>query len=300
MLKGLISGIERFATHDGPGIRTLVFMKGCPLRCLWCSSPHTQEARPEITYDYSSCLKCGSCVAACPKNALTFSQDNGIRVDSVLCDRCGECLDVCPGSAIQLAGRWLSPEALFKEAARDSAFYRRSAGGITVGGGEPTFQALFVAEFMRLCKQRNIHAAMETCGYCRWDRLDKILEYVDIVFMDIKHMDDHEHRRLTGASNRVILENARKVAQKRPLIIRVPIVPGLNDSEENVRNTAKFASQLGTGLLRMELLPYHKLGLGNYERLGREYPLDEIEPPSDERMSFLCGVAQDCGIEVRA
>ncbi|AFM24838.1 glycyl-radical enzyme activating protein [Desulfomonile tiedjei] len=298
-LRGLIFGIERFALHDGPGIRTLVFMKGCPLRCLWCSSPQTQEPHAQITYDYSACRKCGACAASCPTQALTFSPDSGVRADFTLCDRCDKCLTVCPGNALQLMGRWLSTEDLFREVTRDSAFFRRSKGGITVGGGEPTFQPRFVSEFMRRCKDSNIHTAMETCGYCPWESLDNILEHTDTVFMDIKHMDDRVHRRLTGVSNRSIRENARKVAQKRPLIVRIPVVPGLNDSEENVRATAKFAAQLGKNLLRIELLPYHKLGLGNYERLGKNYQLTEVEPPSDERMELLRSATEGCGIQVR-
>jgi pyruvate formate lyase activating enzyme len=196
-------------------------------------------------------------------------------------------------------GRWLTTEELFREVARDSAFFRRSKGGITVGGGEPTFQPEFVAEFLQRCKHSNIHTSIETCGYCPWEHLDNILEHTDTVFMDIKHMDDRVHRELTGIPNGLIRENARTVAQKRPLIIRTPVVPGLNDSEENVRATAEFAAQLGKNLLRIELLPYHELGLGNYERLGKNYRLNEVEPPSDEHMELLRRAVEDCGIEVR-
>ena len=298
-LRGLIYGIERFAMHDGPGIRTLVFMKGCPLKCLWCSSPQTQKAHPEIAHDRSACLQCGKCIEACPKGALSFDEDGVLRIDRALCDRCGQCLDVCPGKALQLLGKRLSVDELYKEVAKDSAFFRRSQGGVTVGGGEPTFQADFVARFMKRCKSGGMHTAMETCGYCPWEGLEKIIEHTNMVFMDIKHMDDGEHRRLTGVSNETILENARNVAQKRPLVLRLPVVPGLNDAEENIRATAEFAAGLGNNFLRLELLPYHELGLDNYERLGLTYSLADVESPSNERMELLRGVAAKSGIEVR-
>lgn len=298
-LRGLIFGIERFALHDGPGIRTLVFMKGCPLRCVWCSSPQTQESHIEIAFDRSVCRESATCAASCPTQALVFFPGRDVRVNYALCDGCGKCVAVCPGNALKLVGRWLSPEELYREVARDGGAFRRSGGGITVGGGEPTFQSGFVAEFMRLCKRGAIHTAIETCGYCPWGRLEAILERTDLVFMDIKHMDSLAHRRLTGVSNELILENALRAAQKRPLIVRVPVVPGLNDAEENIRATAKFAAQLGKNFVRMDLLPYHKLGQGSYERLGRRYQLEEVEPPSDERMELLRGVASGCGIEVR-
>jgi len=182
---------------------------------------------------------------------------------------------------------------------KDSNFYRRSDGGVTIGGGEATMQHEFVAALLKKCKEIYVHTAMETCGYVKWEQLEKILEHIDLLYFDIKHMDSRIHEEITGLSNELILENARKASEMRPIIIRIPIIPGLNDSEENLLNTAKFASELGENLLRIELLPYHKFGTGTYEQLGREYKLKHIEPPSEEYMNNLKKVIESCGVKVQ-
>ena len=285
--QGLIYNIERFAMNDGPGIRTLVFMKGCPLRCLWCSSPQTQQPLPQILYDPDLCQDCRACLHSCENKALNFTPEHTLKMQPRLCDLCGNCIDACPDKALEMAGRYMTPEELFREVVRDAAFFRRSQGGVTVGGGEPTMQHLFVAAFLRKCKTRYIHTAIETCGYCTWDQMKAILEYTDMVFMDIKHLDDAQHRRITGVSNRIILENADKISGIRPLTIRIPIVPGWNDSEENIRKTARFAAQLGGKLQKVELLPYHELGVGTYRRLGRIYSLEGTKSPGQGYMRQL-------------
>lgn len=299
MERGLIYGIERFAIHDGPGIRTLVFMKGCPLRCLWCSSPQTQSPFPQLMYDPDLCQQCCTCQLNCPNLALTCSLDSGVSIDQDLCTFCGECVNACPHEALKTAGRFITADELFREVSRDHSFFRRSQGGVTVGGGEPTLQYAFVAAFLQRCKSQNMHTVIETCGYCGWEQLNKILTYTDMVFMDIKHMDETVHQQITGVSNRMILENARKVAQKRPLVIRIPVVPSCNDSEENIRETAEFAAELGGNLLRIDLLPYHQLGQGSYKRLGMEYQLDGVEPPGQEQMERFRAIVENCGIKTQ-
>ena len=299
MEQGLIYGIERFAIHDGPGIRTLVFMKGCPLRCWWCSSPQTQRPLPQIMYDYDLCQQCGTCLPYCPTQALAGSPANGVQIDWERCSLCGECMNVCPNQALVLAGRSVSLAELFREIARDSAFFRRSQGGITVGGGEPTLQYKFVAAFLQRCKSQYLHTAIETCGYAKWEHLNQILDYTDMAFMDIKHMDDLVHQRLTGVSNQLILDNISRVAEKKPLVIRIPVVPGCNDSDENITATAAFAAELGDQLLRIDLLPYHQLGQATYKRLGMKYQLDGVEPPGQEQMERLRAIAENCGIKTR-
>lgn len=294
---GLISGIERFAIHDGPGIRTLVFMKGCPLRCLWCSSPQTQKSTPELLYDVRQCLKCKKCVETCAMQAVTLSNETGFCVDIDLCNYCGKCAANCPGKALEFVGQQVTPDELFKEVNKDSAFFRRSNGGVTVGGGEPTVQADFVAQFLALCKQQFIHTTVETCGYAHQVKLNRLLEHLDLVYMDIKHMDDLRHRELTGVSNHLILKNARRVAQVRPLILRVPVVPGCNDTGDNIKATAEFASSLGNNLLMIELLPYHKLGMHTYIRMGRDYSLKDVEPPNREQMDQLKQIVEMSGVK---
>jgi pyruvate formate lyase activating enzyme len=295
-MKGLVYDLQKFAIHDGPGIRTLVYMKGCPLNCLWCSSPQTQGSKPEILHNELNCKKCGGCVEVCPIQVITFSEEGDILFDRDLCTECGECVEFCPNQALKLAGDYLTVEELFKDVNKDAPFYRRSNGGITVGGGEPTMQSDFVEAFLKRCKKNYIHTAMETCGYVKWENLEKLVKYLDLVYMDIKHMDPEVHKELTGASNELILENIKKVSEIRPLIIRIPVIPGLNDSEENISKTAEFALTLGKNLKRIDLLPYHKFGSMTYNRIGLEYKIEDVEPPSDAHMKNLKEIVESCGV----
>ena len=298
-LTGLIYDIQRFAIHDGPGIRTLVYMKGCPIRCLWCSSPQTQKPSPEILQVELNCKKCGSCVEACPIEVMTLSEKEGVKIDRELCTSCGECVEACPNQALALAGNHMTVEELFQEVDKDSPFYRRSNGGVTVGGGEPTMQHEFVAAFLKRCKQSYIHTAIETCGYVKWEHLEKLLEYLDLVYFDIKHMDALVHKELTGVSNELILENARRASALRPMIVRIPVGPGYNDSDDNILDTAMFVAKLDKNLQRIELLPYHKFGTQTYNGLGREYKLTDVEPPGDDHMTRLKEIVESCGVRAQ-
>lgn len=288
--------MQRFAIHDGPGIRTLVYMKGCPLRCLWCSSPQSHKMAPEILHTELRCQKSGRCVEACPVKVISFSEEEGPKIDRELCTSCGQCVEACPNQALELVGNYMTVDELFQEVNKDSPFYRRSKGGVTMGGGEPTMQHEFLTEFLKKCKQQYIHTAIETCGYVKWEHLEKLLEYLDLVYFDIKHMDALVHKELTGVSNELILENARRASAMRPMIIRIPIVPGYNDSDDNILATARFTAELGENLKRIELLPYHKFGTQTYTRIGREYKLKDVEPPSDDHMKRLKEIVESCGV----
>ncbi len=298
-MKGLIYDIQKFAIHDGPGIRTLVFMKGCPLKCLWCSTPQTQKSSPDLLYIEVHCNFCHSCVDACPKEAIKISEEGKIKIDRNLCNTCGECVEICQNEALKIAGDERTVEVLYQEIVKDSPFFRRSDGGVTIGGGEPTMQPEFVSTLLIEFKKTFIHTALETCGYAKWENLEMILEHIDFLYFDIKHMDPLEHKKITGVSNELILENVKKASKMRPIIIRIPLIPGLNDSEENLLNTAKFAAKLGKNLLRIEILPYHKFGTGTYKQLGREYKLEDIEPPSEEYMNKLKKIIESCGVKVQ-
>lgn len=274
-------------------------MKGCPITCLWCSSPQSQKPSPEILHIELKCKKCGGCFEACPLQAIKLSEKEGWKIYSELCTGCGECVEACPNQALELVGKWMTVEELFQEVNKNSPFYRRSNGGVTVGGGEPTMQLDFVTAFLKRCKQSYIHTAIETCGFVKWERFQKMLDYVDLVYMDVKHTDDGTHRELTGASNQLILENAGRVAAIRPLIIRIPLIPGYNDSDDNMLDTAMFAAKLDKNLQRVELLPYHKFGTQTYGRLGREYKLVDVEAPSDGHMERLKEIVESRGVRVQ-
>ena len=298
-MKGLVYDIQRFAIHDGPGIRTLVYMKGCPLKCLWCSSPQTQKFSTDLLYIKTNCKNSLRCVDVCPEKAITFSDKEEIEINKKLCNSCGQCVDACPNKALKLVGELRTVEELFQDVMKDSNFYRRSGGGVTIGGGEPTMQHKFVTALLKKCKETYVHTAMETCGYVKWEFLEEILEHIDLLYIDIKHMDSNIHKEITGVPNEIILENARKASEMRPIIIRIPLIPGLNDSEENLLKTGKFAAELGENLLRIDLLPYHKFGTGTYEQLGREYELKDIEPPSEEHMKKLKKLVESCGMKAQ-
>ncbi len=298
-LEGLVYNLQRFAVHDGPGIRTLVYMKGCPLTCLWCSTPQTQKRTFEILHLETNCQKCGRCVETCPIEAITVSENEGVRIDRKRCDHCGECVETCLNQALEIVGNNMTVEELFREVEKDSPFFRRSNGGVTMGGGEATMQHEFVMEFLKKCQQRYIHTALETCGFVKWEHLEKLLKHLDLVYFDIKHMDNLVHKEITGVSNELILDNARRVSELRPMIVRVPVVPGCNDSAENILETAIFASSLGENFKRIELLPYHKYGTQTYSRLGREYQLADVEPPGDDHMERLKEIVESRGLRVQ-
>ena len=301
MTKGIIVNIERFAVHDGPGIRTVIFVKGCPLRCQWCSTPESQTISLEMGYFVNKCLRCAKCAEVCPLKAITVSSSGEILTDRLLCDDCGKCVEVCTTGARKMVGKEVTLEQIVAEVEKDSIFYWNSGGGITLSGGEPTMQPKFSLEILRACKERGIHTAMETCGYVEWDILDEMLKYLDLVYFDIKHVLSEEHERLTGKKNELILENCRKIVANYPdleLIIRIPVIPGYNDSDENIESTAKFVHQLEKAV-RLELLPYHKFGVHMYRVLLRAYPLLDVEPPSEDRMHDLEELAKLCGIKVQ-
>lgn len=292
----MIAGIERFTIHDGPGIRTLVFMKGCPLRCLWCSSPHTQNVYHELLYDNRLCQNCRCCIAACPSDAIKAHPKDGIIINKDLCNPCDNCSRVCQGEALELVGRQFTPEQLLHEVIKDSHFYFRSQGGITIGGGEPTLQVKFVSQFLELCRKNFIHTAIETCGYVAQKELAEVISNVDLVYLDIKHLDDRQHMKLTGVSNRQILKNAHTIAEKRLTIIRLPVIPGYNDSLDNIRATAIFAAGLGENLQMVEILPYHRMGIHTYTRMGIDYKLKHVETPNMKELYYIKSIIEEYGI----
>jgi len=297
--KGIIFNLQRYSIHDGPGIRTTVFLKGCPLRCLWCQNPESQASQPEIFFDREKCTGCGTCVQACPEGAIEI-KDGKSRTNRQLCKGIGRCAEVCPNEARNLIGRYVTAGEVFKEVKADEIFYLRSGGGVTLSGGEPLAQPEFAIALLKLCKDAGINTALDTSGYARWETLKRVLEYVDLVLYDFKHMDPVEHKKCTGVSNDLILDNARKIHHELSItiLVRVPIIPGYNDSVENIEATARFIAKELDKSIKVHLLPYHRLGEVKYERLERPGKPFSTEPPSEERMSELKKIVESFGLTV--
>lgn len=296
-ITGIIFNIQRFSTEDGPGIRTTVFMKGCPLRCLWCYNVEGIGSEPELVWHDTKCIGCHSCVEACPKQAIE-ARPEGLITNRKKCNSCGECVKACTSKAREIIGQRVTIDEIFSEVFKDQVFYETSGGGVTASGGEPTMQPEFVAGLFSRCKLMGIHTALDTCGQTKWSSLEKILNNTDLVLYDLKLIDPVTHRTCTGVTPELIWENARRIAELgKRMWIRTPIVPGYTDSIENVRGIAELCEELGN-VERLDLLPYHRLGEPRYRKLGLKYPLEGLQPPTNEAMENLRKVARLPGIEL--
>ena len=295
-ISGLVFDIQRFSLHDGYGIRTLVFMKGCPLVCAWCSNPESQKTRPEIMFYQEKCLGCRACLGACPNAALL--EEAFPRTPSA-CLGCGRCVEVCYAEARHLVGRRVSVAEVLKIIRSDRTFYEQSGGGVTVGGGEPLLQHGFVAELLAGCREEGMHTALETCGFSPWKHVDSVLRHVNQLLFDIKHMDPVRHRELTGVDNALILENACKAASRvEEMVIRIPLIPGCNSDEENLRALGQFVKEKLSGVSRIDIMPYHSTGQSKSVRLFREYPLAGLAPLSKNEVLAAQGILQSYGLDV--
>ncbi len=297
-VKGIVFNIQHYSIHDGPGIRTDVFLKGCFLHCVWCQNPESQSLEPEIFCFKEKCTGCGRCVAACPTQAIQLKEAKSIT-DRNKCRGSGKCAEVCPYEARVLMGKEIGVQEVFQEINKDDIFYQRSKGGVTLTGGEPLFQPRFSRTLLTICQEAGIHTAIETSGYADWQIFKDILRSVNLVLFDLKHMRSDRHEEYTGVPNGLILDNLRRIHHelKIPIWARVPIIPGYNDSVINIRATAKFvASELGTSV-PVHILAYHRLGESKYERLTGEKRMIAISPPSDERMLELQTIVNSYGLE---
>ena len=293
--KGLVFNIQRYSIHDGPGIRTTVFMKGCPLSCKWCSNPESQKAHPEImTYDVR-CISCHKCEEICPAGAIFFTEE-GRQINWQKCNLCLECAESCPSKAIERVGNYVTVEEVLKEVLTDETFYQNSGGGLTISGGEPLLQWEFVAELCKRAKEKGIHTVLDTCGYSPWGAMKAVLRHVDLVLFDIKHMERAKHKDGTGVDNRLVLTNARKTAALVRTWFRVPLITGFNDSIDNIRQTADFASALN--IERVSILPYHELGSDKYSKLGRKYCMEKSVSPSSENCQTATRILESYGLKV--
>ena len=282
MSLGNVLNIQRFCTDDGPGIRTTVFLKGCPLKCIWCHNPESQSRFSEMMYDAGKCIGCGSCISVCPKKCHEITATHVfLRKD---CVGCGKCADACSAKALELYGKEMKSEDVVKELGKDSAFYIATNGGITVSGGEPLFQPSFTAEILRLCKDRGMHTALETCGYASESVFSDVLRYCDTVLFDIKETDEEKHIAFTGVSLKPILCNLEILNEKGiPFVIRAPIIPTLNDREEHFENLRRLREKF-ENCEKIQIMPYHNFGSYKYEKLARQYLCEEIAPPTEEKI----------------
>ena len=292
----LVLSISRMTIHNGPGLRTVIYLKGCPLRCLWCSTPESQKTGREVAVYPNKCIRCDECISMCPLDAITVT-DETVSIDRSVCNNCGRCVEVCYSEAIQLLGQSWTIKELVDEVTKDSAFYKRSGGGVVISGGEPLLNPDFITKLLRGLKKERINIGIDTCGYIPWVNIEKTLSYVDFFLWDIKHMDAQRHRELTGVSNELILSNARAVSENNiPLYIRIPVIPGYNDSEENIRAICEFSQDLSS-VAEIHLVPLHHLGKGRYESLGRSYPISDIPLIPDNVLNNLKTLVESYGFK---
>ena len=278
-----------------------MFLKGCPLRCLWCSNPESQQHVPQLGFIASRCVGAGisggACVSACPVSALSLDKEEKPIIDGQVCDACGLCVEACREDALEVVGRDMSVDEVIAEVEKDRPFYRRSGGGVTIGGGEPLLQHHFTSALLEAAHGVYLHTALETSGFAAWEHFEPVLKHVDLLQIDFKHIDPVRHKELTGQSNELIIDNLRKVLSvKSPqdVIVRFPVIPGCNDSMETIRDMAEFVT--GLGFTQIELIPYHRMGISKYAQYGMAYPLPECESPSEADMARLREVVP---IEVR-
>jgi len=297
-LTGTVLNIQHFCTHDGPGIRTNVFLKGCTLRCKWCSNPESISPKPELAYNPAKCLgeeQCGYCLRdVCPELAIYVAgagdrPDDKVLINWDLCTNCGKCVPVCPSNALYLFGQEMTVEEVLAEVEQDSSFYRESGGGMTLSGGECQLQADFAAALLEEAHQRGINTAIETASNVPWSSWPKVLPHVDVVLHDIKLTDPERHRKWTGVDNARIRANLKKAYETFPdkeFVVRTPLIPGVNDDEEHVRATLEFIKPY-KNVVEYELLPYHRFGEGKYAFLGKIYGMMDFDSPTPETVQRL-------------
>jgi pyruvate formate lyase activating enzyme len=297
-LEGWVFDVQRFSTHDGPGIRTTVFLKGCGLRCLWCHNPESWLPTPELQVFENLCIACGRCIPVCASKARHL-ENGALALDRDLCVVCGACAEACPSEALRISGRRTRTSEIVAEVLRDRPFYETSGGGVTLSGGEPLLQPEFVAAVLAACSREGVHTAIETAGHVQWSAFERVLPFTQLVLFDLKCMDAERHRAATGSDNALVLENARRLgSSSTPMIVRMPIIPGVNDETSEVRAVAHFASRL-SAVQAIELLPFHAFGSHKARSLGRRSWVEGKQAPSAETMNELVEAAVAEGVPAR-
>ena len=292
-----IFNIQRYSIHDGPGIRTTVFFKGCPLNCWWCHNPESQATTQELLFDQERCLGCGNCLRNCPVGAIELVDGKALRAKSK-CDICGQCIQSCPVSAVELVGQIMTVEEVIEETEKDLLFYEESGGGVTCSGGEPLLQADFLTLLADYYQQAEIELAVDTCGQIAWEKLGRLAPKIALFLYDLKFIDSEKHQQYTGVGNQLILANLAKLAAANCRIIaRIPLIPGINDHISNIKEIGQFLTELN--IKDVNLLPYHRAGVDKYQRLGKEYKLSKCEDLSEERLAQLVGILEKLGLNTK-
>ncbi len=292
---GLVSDLQRFCIHDGPGIRTTVFFKGCPLRCVWCQNPETLKFENELVFSAERCIACGDCAKACPNSAIKF--DRGPRLNYQVCKSCFTCAEVCPGRALEPAGKEYGAEQLAVELLKDREFYVPD-GGVTLSGGEPFAQAKFLLELLPILKREKIHVTAESCGHFNWEAAKAVVEMMDLILFDFKALDPDLHGRLTGKDNQLILKNLGRILElKIPHQIRMPLVPGFNDREAELQKIASYLLSLGEK--ELWLLPYHRLGESKLKKLNTQMKPLGLKSYSEQDLKAKAEIIASCGLAAR-
>jgi pyruvate formate lyase activating enzyme len=294
---GTIFDIKKFAIHDGPGVRTTVFFKGCPLGCWLCHNPESQAFEAELMVRDGRCDRCGDCIDACGPGAISLNETS-VHIDRSRCDLCGACADICLAEAIEVAGREVSVAEVLEEVERDRVYYDESGGGVTISGGEPLSQAEFLIEVLEACRERGVSTTLDTCGHAPSEIFRKVAPHVDLFLFDLKMIDDERHLEFTGVSNESIHKNLRWLAEQRAsVVVRFPLLPGINDDDANVQALGAFVMSLPEAY-RVDVLPYHRGGVDKYARLEREHRLPDTAPPTEERLGAVLRQLKDTGLHV--
>jgi pyruvate formate lyase activating enzyme len=293
--KGLVFDIRRYCVHDGPGIRTTVFFKGCPLSCWWCHNPEGRSQSPSLMFFPDRCLQCGECVSVCPHNAIV-DVNGSLETDSQ-CVACGTCVPVCAADARQIAGRWMTVREVMQQIEKDLVFYDESFGGVTFSGGEPLYQPAFLHALLDACAERRLHTVVETCGYAHRDLLLTLSKKVDVFYYDLKIIDSEKHRKYVGVPNNEIVGNLEALAEQgNSVVVRIPVIPGINDDPGEIQGMARLLQR--SQLRKVHLLPYHRAGTGKYARLHMPYLLGDVEAASSESIQSIAQQLEQSGFLV--